>query len=82
MSGSDTFGDVDAKVRQYLDSGVRLVWLIDPVMRTVAAHAPNARPHLLSAAIHVNNLLFARIGGRLSHVDTFRRFRVYIKERL
>lgn len=50
VSGSDTFGDVGAKVRQYLDSGVRLVWLIDPVMRTVTAHAPNARPRLFTDA--------------------------------
>jgi Uma2 family endonuclease len=46
VSGSDTFGDVDAKVRQYLDSGVRLVWLIDPILRTVTTHAPDRRPQL------------------------------------
>lgn len=50
VSGSDTFGDIDAKVQQYLDSGVRLVWLIDPVMRTVTAYAPNARPRLFTDA--------------------------------
>ncbi len=60
VSGSDTFGDIDAKVRQYLDSGVRLVWLIDPLvrlvwlidplMRTVTAHAPAGHPRLFSDA--------------------------------
>ena len=48
VSGSDTFGDIDAKVRQYLDSGVRLVWLIDPLMRTVTAHTPVDHPRLFS----------------------------------
>ncbi len=50
VSGSDTFGDVDAKVQQYLDSGVRLVWLIDPIMRTVTAHTPADHPRLFSDA--------------------------------
>ncbi len=46
VSGSDTFGDVEVKVRQYLDSGVRLVWLIEPVLRTITAYAPHRRPRL------------------------------------
>ena len=50
VSGSDTFGDVDAKVRQYLDSGVRLVWLVDPVLHTVTVYAPDRRPRLYTEA--------------------------------
>jgi len=50
ISGSDTFGDVDAKVRQYLDSGVRLVWLIDPIMRTVTAHTLDGHPRFFTDA--------------------------------
>jgi len=50
VSGSDTFGDVDAKIQQYVNSGVRLVWLIDPVLRTVTAHVPGERPRLFTEA--------------------------------
>ncbi len=50
VSGSDTFGDVDAKVQQYLDSGVHLVWLIDPIMRTVTAHTSSDHPRLFTIA--------------------------------
>jgi len=44
VSGSDTFGDVAAKVRQYFASGVELVWIIDPLLRTVSAHTPHGQP--------------------------------------
>jgi Uma2 family endonuclease len=50
VSGSDTFGDVDAKVQQYLASGVRLIWLVDPVLRTVTVHATDRRPQLCTEA--------------------------------
>src|SRR5207249_4631011 len=50
VSGSDTFGDVDAKVRRYLDSGVRLVWLVDPVVRTVTSYAPDRPPRIYTEA--------------------------------
>jgi Uma2 family endonuclease len=50
VSASDTFGDVDARVRQYLDSGVGLVWLVDPVLRTVASYAPDRQPRLYAEA--------------------------------
>ncbi len=44
VSGSDTFGDAAAKVRQYFASGVQLVWIIDPLLRTVSAHTPHGQP--------------------------------------
>ncbi len=44
VSGSDTFGDVAAKMRQYFASGVELVWIIDPLLRTVSAHTPHGHP--------------------------------------
>jgi len=50
VSGSDTFGDGAAKVRQYLASGVRLVWLVDPLLRTVTSHAPGRQPQLYTDA--------------------------------
>ena len=32
---TDTFGTVNLKVKQYLDVGMRMVWLINPDLRTV-----------------------------------------------
>ena len=34
----DRQSDVDAKTAMWLDAGVRLVWVVDPAGRTVAAH--------------------------------------------
>lgn len=50
VSGSDTFGEVDAKVRQYLASGVSIVWLIDPLLRTVMVHSAIRPPQLRTDA--------------------------------
>jgi Uma2 family endonuclease len=40
VSPNDGFMEVDRKVRQYLDAGVRLVWVVNPDLRTVAIHHP------------------------------------------
>ena len=40
LSPNDRPGRVDAKVRQYLDAGTRVVWLIDSDDRTVAVYRP------------------------------------------
>lgn len=40
VSRSDTFGAVSTKVRQYLDAGVRVVWMINPDLRTVDIYQP------------------------------------------
>ncbi len=40
VSPSDTLFDVEEKVQQYLQSGVRLVWLINPKQRTVTVYRP------------------------------------------
>jgi Uma2 family endonuclease len=50
VSGSDTFGDVDAKVQQYLASGVGVVWLVDPILRTVTVHTSTQPPQLRTDA--------------------------------
>lgn len=50
ISGSDTFGDVAAKVQQYFASGVLLVWLVDPLLRTVYARTPHDHPVLYTQA--------------------------------
>lgn len=48
VSGSDTVREVDTKVLQYLNSGVEMVWIIHPVLRTIDVHARGAAPALLT----------------------------------
>lgn len=38
VSPNDYYSDVEAKVREYLDAGVRLVWIVNPPTRTVRVH--------------------------------------------
>lgn len=38
VSPTDRHTDITAKVRRYLDDGVRLVWVVDPQARVVTAH--------------------------------------------
>jgi Uma2 family endonuclease len=40
LSPNDIAYEVDAKVREYLAAGVRLVWVINPDGRTVTIHRP------------------------------------------
>src|SRR4051794_15862622 len=48
LSPSDTFSKVARKVRAYLETGVALVWVIDPFLNVVYVHRPQARPQLLT----------------------------------
>jgi Uma2 family endonuclease len=38
VSPTDTYGEVAQKVHDWLDFGVRMVWVVDPATRTVAVH--------------------------------------------
>jgi Uma2 family endonuclease len=38
VSPTDTYGEVAQKVQDWLDFGVRMVWVVDPATRTVAVH--------------------------------------------
>ncbi len=40
VSRTDTFGAASTKVRQYLGAGVRMVWMINPDLRTVDIYQP------------------------------------------
>ncbi len=40
VSRTDTFGTVNLKVKQYLDVGVRMVWLINPDLKTIDVYQP------------------------------------------
>lgn len=41
ISPNDLATDLEAKVREYLTAGVRLVWVIDPLARTARVHRPD-----------------------------------------
>lgn len=47
VSPTDRAGEVNGKVAQWLDAGVRLVWVVDPENRVVVAHEPGGVAHLL-----------------------------------
>ena len=47
LSPSDRYAAVARKVRQYLATGVRLVWVIDPEERTVTIHRANGDVEIL-----------------------------------
>jgi Uma2 family endonuclease len=41
--------DLDRKVRQYLEAGVRAVWVLDPGLRTLTRYAPEEPPRTWSS---------------------------------
>ena len=47
VSPNDRVGEVNGKVSQWLDAGVRLVWVVDPENRVVVVHEPGGVAHLL-----------------------------------
>ena len=48
LSPSDQQGDVDDKIELYLESGVAIVWVVNPRFRTVVAYRPGAEPELFN----------------------------------
>ena len=50
LSPRDRPGRVRAKVGDYLRTGVRLVWVVDPRARTVVVHVPDTPPRRHTAA--------------------------------
>ena len=49
LSPSNTHEEVTEKVREYLEAGVALLWVIDPYLFTVQVYRPDARPTLFNA---------------------------------
>ncbi len=49
VSPSERRREIDAKVQDYLASGVRLVWVIWPDTQTVTVYTLDAEPHTLAA---------------------------------
>lgn len=50
VSPNDLYYEVEAKVAEYLDAGVQMVWLINPVGRNVRVFMPGKNTVELSAA--------------------------------
>ena len=48
VSPSDEQKDITDKIRDYLDCGVKLVWLAEPVFRTLTVFRPDAEPELFN----------------------------------
>ena len=44
LSPSDTHERITDKVREYLEAGVPLVWVVDPSFTTVGVHKPDSEP--------------------------------------
>src|SRR5206468_4041268 len=47
LSPTDVRSEVDEKIDEYLRSGVRLVWFVNPFERRVTVHRPGKRPLVL-----------------------------------
>ena len=71
VSPSDRIGDVIDKVTTYLDAGVRLVWVIEPVRQRATAYTTDRTAHLLSVedTLDGSDVL---PGFRLKIADIFR----------
>jgi Uma2 family endonuclease len=54
LSPSDSPGDVQQKVRDYLDAGARLVWTIAPEARTASVYRASSSARLLREADHLD----------------------------
>jgi Uma2 family endonuclease len=44
VSPTDRRGKIERKIRTYLDAGVRLLWLVDPIRRRVTVYRPGYEP--------------------------------------
>ena len=53
VSPTDIAYEVDRKVQEYLQAGVRLVWVVNPQVQTVEVHRPQATGTIL----HENDVL-------------------------
>jgi len=49
LSPSNEQEDILDKVQEYLDCGVKLVWLAEPVFRTITVFRPDAEPQLFNS---------------------------------
>lgn len=50
ISPSDTLYEVEEKIEEYLEAGVKLIWIVNPKKRTVTIYQPNIEPQTLREA--------------------------------
>ena len=48
LSPTDTHEDISEKIDQYLATGVKLVWVVDPHFQTVIVHRPESKPEFFT----------------------------------
>jgi Uma2 family endonuclease len=48
ISPGDNTHEVNRKIEDYIASGVRLIWIVNPKSRTVTVHQPNTEPLTLT----------------------------------
>lgn len=70
LSPSDSQEDVLDKVQVYLDCGVPLVWVAEPVFRAVTVYRPGAEPELFNAQQFLDGGAFLP-GFRVKVADCF-----------
>jgi Uma2 family endonuclease len=70
LSPSDSQEDVLEKVQVYLDCGVALVWVAEPVFRVVTVYRPGAEPELFNAQQFLEGGTFLP-GFRVKVADCF-----------
>lgn len=70
-SRNDTTAELDKKVAAYLAAGVRIVWIADPVGKTIVAHRPGgqARAYIETDTLAADDVI---PGFRLSVAELFR----------
>jgi Uma2 family endonuclease len=49
LSPNDKQKDIDEAIEEYLECGVKLVWIVDPMDETVTVYRPGKRPQLYNA---------------------------------
>ncbi len=54
LSPSERPAQLNRKVQQYLDAGVRLIWLVDPARRTITAHSPDQPPSVVEVEAEID----------------------------
>lgn len=49
ISPNDVWGDVSDKITDYLEAGVKLVWVVDPIRKEVHVYRLNGKPEIATA---------------------------------
>jgi Uma2 family endonuclease len=72
LSPSDKQEEIDAKVELYLESGVLMVWVMNPRFRTIIVHRPGFEPTFFNASQDLTAEAVLR-GFRVRVADLFSR---------